>query len=80
MFQELIKWYECDELITETAEDVRDELHKIKVSINTYASEYINIFLQHVKHLEELKESYIASKTIIIFLYQVSDLDYKHTI
>ena len=37
-------------------------------------------FLQHVKYLEYLQESYTASKTISIFLYQVSDPDYKHTI
>ena len=41
-FQELLKWYECDELTTETAEDVRDKLDKIKLSTNTCASEYID--------------------------------------
>ena len=36
--------------------------------------------MQHVKNLEDLQESYTVSKTISIFLYQVSDPDYKHTI
>ena len=79
-FQELIKWYEGDELTTETAEDVRDKLDKLKLSTKSNASEYINCFLQHVKHLQELDESYTPSKTIAIFLNQITDPDYENTV
>ena len=79
-YDELVKWYEEDELTTENAEDVRSNLENNILSTKTNTSEYINTFLQHVKHLEDLQESYTASKTISIFLYQISDPDYKHTI
>ena len=79
-YDELVKWYEGDELTTETAEDVRSNLEKNILSTKTNASEYINNFLQHVKHLKDLQELYTVSKTINIFLYQVSDLDYKYKI
>ena len=79
-FQELIKWYEGDELRTETAEDVRDKLDKLKISTNSNASEYINCFLQHAKHLQELDESYTPSKKIAIFLNQITDPDYKNIV
>ena len=79
-YQELTKWYEGDELTTETAEDVRERLAKISLSSRTYASQYINEFLQHTKHLDDLDEAYTASKTVSIFLKQIVDPDYKSTV
>ena len=61
-YDELVKWYEGDELTTETAEDVRSNLEKNILSTKTNTSEYINTFLQHVQHLEDLQESYTVSK------------------
>ena len=78
-FNELIKWYEGDELTTDTAEDVRSKLDKTYLSTRNSASQYVNDFLQYTKQLEELKESYTESKTIQIFLDQISDPDYKST-
>ena len=79
-YKELVKWYEGDELTTETAEDVREKLEKVFLSTKSSASKYINEFLQYTKHLEELSESYTASKTISIFLNQITDPDYKSTV
>jgi hypothetical protein len=79
-YDELVKWYEGDELTTETAEDVRAKIDKISLSTRTTASEYINDFLQFTKHLEELGESYTVSKTINIFLTQITDPDYASTV
>ena len=79
-YQELVKWYEGDELTAETAEDVRDKLAKISLSSKTYASQYINDFLQHTKHLEDLDEAYTVSKTVSIFLKQIVNPDYRSTV
>ena len=73
-------WYEGDELTTETAEDVRDKLDKIILSTRQTASNYINDFLGYTKQLEELDESYTASKTTNIFLSQITDPDYSATV
>ena len=48
-YQELVRWYEGDELTTETAEDIREKLAKVTLSTRTHASQYINDFLQHTK-------------------------------
>ena len=48
-YQELVKWYEGDELTTKTAEDIRAKLAKLKLSNMNTASQYINQFLQHTK-------------------------------
>ena len=79
-YQELVKWFEGDELTTETAKDVRSKLDKLRLSTTNTASQYINQFLQHKKHLEELKEEYTASKTVNIFLTQITDPDYVPTV
>ena len=79
-YQELVKWYEGDELTTETAEDIRDKLSKISLSTKTHASQYINEFLQYRKHLDDLGESYTVSKTVSIFLKQITDPDYHSTV
>jgi len=79
-YLELVKWYEGDELTTETAEDIRDKLSKISLSTRTHASQYINEFLQYRKHLEDLGESYTVSKTVSIFLKQITDPDYQSTV
>ena len=79
-YQELVKWYEGDELTTETAEDVREKLSKISLSSKTYASQYINEFLQYTKYLDDLGESYTESKTVSIFLQQINDPDYLSTV
>lgn len=79
-YLELVKWYEGDELTTETAEDVREKLEKATLSTKSHASQYINEFLQHTKHLEELDESYTVSKTVSIFLNQITDPDYRDTV
>ena len=79
-YQELIRWYEGDELTTETAEDVRAKIDKLGLTTKTTASQYINQFLQHKKHLEELKEEYTLSKTVNIFLTQITDPDYEMTV
>ena len=79
-YQELVKWYEGDELTTETAEDVREKLSKISLSSKTFASQYINEFLQYTKYLDDLGESYTESKTVSIFLQQINDPDYLSTV
>ena len=78
-YSQLVTWYEGDELTTETAEDVRSRLEKIKLDTKTTASEYINDFQLYTKQLEELGESYTPSKTVHIFLSQISDPDYETT-
>ena len=45
----------------------------------TTASEYINFFKLYTKQLDELEESYTLSKTVTIFLKQISDPDYENT-
>ena len=67
-YQGLIKWYEGDELTTETAEDIRSKLNRTLLTSSTSASEYINNFLQYVKLLDDLGEANTSSKTISIFL------------
>ena len=79
-YQELVRWFEGDELTTETAEDVRSKIDKLDLSTRNTASQYINSFLQHKKHLEELKEEYTPSKTVTIFLTQITDPDYASTV
>ena len=76
-YQELVKWFEGDELTTETAEDVRAKMDKLSLTTKNTASQYINQFLQHKKHLEELKEEYTPSNTVNIFLTQITDPDYE---
>ena len=78
-FAELQAWYEGDELTTETAEDVRSKLDKLTLSTRITGSEYINNFQLYTKQLEDLGESYTTSKTISIFLDQISDPDYTST-
>ena len=78
-YQELIKWYEGDELTTETAEDIRSKIDKTLLTSSTSASEYINNFLQYTKLLDNLGESYTTSKTISMFLDQIKDPDYGST-
>ena len=72
-------WYEGDELTTETAEDVRSKLDKLTLSTRITGSEYINNFQLYTKQLEDLGESYTTSKTVSIFLDQISDPDYTST-
>ena len=79
-YQEMVRWFEGDELTTETAEDVRSKIDKLTLSTKNTASQYINQFLQHKKHLEELNEEYTPSKTINIFLTQITDPDYATTV
>ena len=78
-FSELQAWYEGDELTTETAEDVRSKLDKLTLSTRITGSEYINNFQLYTKQLEDLGESYTTSKTVSIFLEQISDPDYTST-
>ena len=79
-YQELVKWFEGDELTTETAEDIRSKLDKLSLTTKNTASKYINQFLQYTKHLDELNESYTQSKTVNIFLTQITDPDYFSTV
>jgi len=79
-YQELVRWFEGDELTTETAEDIRSKMDKLSLSTKNTASQYINQFLQHKKHLEELKEEYTPSKTVNIFLTQITDHDFSSTV
>jgi len=80
VYQELVLWFEGDELTTENAEDVRSKMDKLSLSTRNTASQFINSFLQHKKHLEELKEEYTPSKTVYIFLAQITDPDYAMTV
>ena len=79
-YQEMVAWYEGDELTIETAEDVRAKLDRIYLSTRNTASSYINDFQQYTKQLEDLDESYTTSKTVNIFLSQISDPDYAQTV
>ena len=78
-YSELVKWYEGDELTTDTAEDVRAKLDKTFLNTRTSASQYVNDFMQYAKQLDDLNESYTESKTIQIFLDQITDPDYNST-
>ena len=78
-YEELVKWYEGDQLTSETAEDVRSKLDRLVLTTKNSASQYINEFQQHIKHLEELGEEYTESKTVNIFLTQITDPDYQNT-
>ena len=78
-YVELVGWYEGDDLTTETAEDIRLKLDKISLNTRTTASEYINSFQLYTKQLSDLGESYTESKTIQIFLSQITDPDYEAT-
>ena len=53
-FNEMVKWYEGDELTTETAEAVRAKLNKIFLNTRVPASLYVNDFLQYAKQIEDL--------------------------
>ena len=55
-------------------------MDKLSLTTKNTASQYINQFLQHKKHLEELKEEYTPSKTVNIFLTQITDPDYEMTV
>ena len=66
-YQEVVRWYEGDSLTTETAEKVITKLDKINVPTKVTDSQYMNDFQQYIKHLIELSESYIVSKTVNIF-------------
>ena len=78
-YNKLVSWYESDELTSETAEDVRAKLDKTFLNTRTSASQYVKDFLQYTKQLENLDESYTESKTIQIFLDQITDPDYQAT-
>ena len=78
-FSELQARYKGDELTTETTEDVRSKLDKLGLSIRITGSEYINNFQLYTKQLDSLGKSYTTSKTVSIFLDQISDLDYTST-
>ena len=55
-------------------------MDKLSLTTGNTVSQYINQFLQHKKHLEELKEEYNISKTVNIFLTQITDPDYEMTV
>ena len=78
-YEELVKWYEGDQLTNETAKDIRSKLDRLSLSTRVSTSQYINEFQQHAKHLEELGEEYIESKTVNIFLTQITDPYYYNT-
>jgi len=78
-FKELVTWYEGDELTTETAEDIRSKLDKLALNNRNTASEYINFFQLYTKQLKDIGEEYTESKTVQIFLSQISDIDYDNT-
>ncbi len=78
-YQESVKWYEGDDLTTETAEDIRSKIDKTFLSSSSTTSNYINSLLQYVKLLEDIWEAYTPSKTISIFLDQITDPDYAST-
>jgi len=78
-YMALVTWYEGDELTSETAEDIRSKLDRITLSTRTTASEYINSFQQYNKQLIDLKEEYTQSKTVNMFLTQITDPDYEST-
>ena len=71
-----MRWYEGDQLTSETAEDIRDKLSRISLNTRNTASEFINDSLEYQKHLDELDESYTISKTVSSFLDQITDPDY----
>ena len=78
-YNELVSWYEGDDMTNETAEDVRAKLDGIQLNTRTSASEYINYFQLYTKQLEELGEQYTESKTVQMFLSQITDPDYEST-
>ena len=51
-FHGLMRWYEGDQLTSETAEDIRDKLSRISLNTRNTASEFIDDFLKYQKHLD----------------------------
>ena len=78
-YRDLVAWYEGDTMTTETAESIRSRLDKLYLNTRITASEYINYFKLYTKQLNELGESYTKSKTVTIFLSQITDPDYSNT-
>lgn len=48
--QELLPWYDVNESITESAEDDKSQIGKIKISTKSTKSNYINCFIQTNKN------------------------------
>ena len=78
-YKDLVAWYKGDSMTTETAESIRSKLDKLYLNTRITASEYINYFKLYTKQLNELEESYTLSKTVTIFLSQITDPDYSNT-
>ena len=74
------EWYDGYALTTEMAEDVRAKMDKLRLGTDSTASQYVNSFRSLVKKLRDLNESYTDSKTIDIFLTQITDPEYDQTI
>ena len=58
---------------------MRSKLDKLTLSTRIIGSEYINNFQLYTKQLEDQVESYTTSKTVSIFIGQISDPDYTST-
>ena len=54
----LVEWYDGDATTTESAEDVRSRLSRLKLDTRTTASSYINKCRALNKQLKDLNESY----------------------
>ena len=79
-FEALEKWFEGMKLQNETAEDIRSKLDKNMLTTKVTATRYINLFLSYTKQLKDLDESYTKSKTVSMFLENITNPDYQSTV
>ena len=64
----VVEWYDGDATTTESAEDVRSRLSRLKLDTRTNASSYINRYRALNKQLKDLDESYTPAYQLEMFL------------
>ena len=76
-WKNLLITYEGDGVRMESAEKVRNRLDNLRLDTTTSALQYISDFQECISLLDDMSESYTASKTREIFLNQITDMDYQ---